>query len=218
MADDNAGHAIDESAYDVSAVAKSARPRTDDLAMPLKAPTSSAGPLPDWADKYKQAQSKKEIVRLTGSCVKWNVNRGFGFISRDDGAPDLYAHQRDLKKEGFRSLAIGEFVEFEIGRMDDGRPHAVKVTGPGGVDVQGQPRESNDDDDDIPLGGSAFSEDVPAHDGGGSSQQGGGEEKKAKAPSTKALNFVPRAVKRPAPAAGARPAATSTKQKLPKGQ
>ncbi|KAJ6739230.1 COLD SHOCK DOMAIN PROTEIN 2 [Salix koriyanagi] len=75
--------------------------------------------------------------RLTGK-VKWfSDQKGFGFISPDDGSDDLFVHQSSIKSEGYRSLGDGEEVEFVIENSDDGRTKAVDVTGPGGNPVQG---------------------------------------------------------------------------------
>jgi CspA family cold shock protein len=46
--------------------------------------------------------------------VKWfNNAKGFGFISRD-GAPDVFVHHTAIQSEGFRTLAEGQKVEFDI--------------------------------------------------------------------------------------------------------
>jgi cold shock CspA family protein len=74
--------------------------------------------------------------------VKWfNVAKGFGFIQPEDGSADIFVHQTNIIADGFRSLAEGEPVEFEVDD-NEGRPKAVNVTGPGGAQPQGQPRQS----------------------------------------------------------------------------
>ncbi|TVM03812.1 MAG: cold-shock protein [Candidatus Brocadia sp. WS118] len=46
--------------------------------------------------------------------MKWfNDKKGFGFISQDNG-DDVFVHQTSIQGEGFRTLAEGDKVEFEI--------------------------------------------------------------------------------------------------------
>ena len=46
--------------------------------------------------------------------VKWfNDAKGFGFITREHG-PDVFVHHTAIKSDGFRTLAEGERVEFEL--------------------------------------------------------------------------------------------------------
>jgi CspA family cold shock protein len=58
--------------------------------------------------------SKQRGTKMEKGTVKWfNDAKGFGFITRD-GAPDVFVHHTAILSEGFRSLAEGESVEFEV--------------------------------------------------------------------------------------------------------
>ena len=51
---------------------------------------------------------------MANGTVKWfNVKKGFGFISQDNG-DDVFVHQTSIQTEGFRTLAEGDKVEFEV--------------------------------------------------------------------------------------------------------
>jgi CspA family cold shock protein len=57
--------------------------------------------------------------------VKWfNDQKGFGFISSDNGAKDIFVHHSVIEGEGFRTLQDGESVEYEA---EDG-PKGMKAT------------------------------------------------------------------------------------------
>ncbi|MCK4532869.1 cold shock domain-containing protein [bacterium] len=60
--------------------------------------------------------------------VKWfNESKGFGFIERDDGAGDVFVHYSSIGGDGFKTLAEGDAVEFELVDSDRG-PKASNVT------------------------------------------------------------------------------------------
>ena len=47
--------------------------------------------------------------------VKWfNSEKGFGFISQADGAPDVFVHHTAIQMSGYRTLDEGQKVEFDI--------------------------------------------------------------------------------------------------------
>lgn len=57
--------------------------------------------------------------------VKWfNDAKGFGFISEDDGIPELFVHFTSIQDDGFKSLPEGQRVEFDITR-DEKFPHGA---------------------------------------------------------------------------------------------
>ena len=65
------------------------------------------------------------MARITGT-VKWfNDAKGFGFIQREGGA-DVFVHFSAIQSNGFKSLAEGDKVEFEIVDGQKG-PQAANV-------------------------------------------------------------------------------------------
>ena len=59
--------------------------------------------------------------------VKWfNASKGFGFITQEEGGPDVFVHFSALEGEGYKSLDEGQAVEFEITQGPKG-PQASKV-------------------------------------------------------------------------------------------
>ncbi|HET7231139.1 MAG TPA: cold-shock protein [Longimicrobium sp.] len=66
-------------------------------------------------------------MRTTGT-VKWfNDTKGYGFITPEDGSKDCFVHHSAIQTQGFRSLAEGERVEFDIVQGAKG-PAAENVT------------------------------------------------------------------------------------------
>jgi cold shock protein len=60
--------------------------------------------------------------------VKWfNGDKGFGFITPDDGAKDLFVHYSEIQGNGYRSLEENQRVNFEVAQGAKG-PQAVGVT------------------------------------------------------------------------------------------
>lgn len=59
--------------------------------------------------------------------VKWfNDQKGYGFVSRDDGSGDVFAHYSAIQGDGFKSLAEGDAVEFDVMDSDKG-PKAANI-------------------------------------------------------------------------------------------
>ena len=60
--------------------------------------------------------------------VKWfNDQKGFGFITPEDGGKDLFVHHSGINAQGFKTLAEGARVEFDVVQGQKG-PAAEGVT------------------------------------------------------------------------------------------
>ena len=96
------------------------------------------------------------MARETGT-VKWfNPEKGFGFITRENGEKDVFVHHSAIQGGGFKTLNDGERVEFDV--------------------VQGQkgPAAENVTRLDAPAGGSEGGYGGGGGRGGGGSRGGGG--------------------------------------------
>ncbi|HOI51199.1 cold-shock protein [Azonexus caeni] len=52
---------------------------------------------------------------MANGTVKWfNDSKGFGFITPDEGGEDLFAHFSAIQGQGFRTLAEGQRVSFDV--------------------------------------------------------------------------------------------------------
>ena len=65
---------------------------------------------------------------MASGTVKWfNAEKGFGFIAQDGGGEDVFVHFSAIQMDGFKTLAEGQVVEFEVKNGDKGL-HATNVT------------------------------------------------------------------------------------------
>jgi cold shock protein len=79
-------------------------------------------------DVSKYIHFKKREVSMTQGTVKWfNSEKGFGFITPDGGAKDVFVHHSEIQGSGFRTLEENQRVQFEISQGPKG-PQAVGVT------------------------------------------------------------------------------------------
>ncbi|XP_068630296.1 protein lin-28 homolog [Battus philenor] len=78
-------------------------------------------------------------VTRRGRCKWFNVAKGWGFITPDDGGQDVFVHQSVIQMQGFRSLGDEEEVEFECKESERGL-EATRVSGPSSIDCHGSNR------------------------------------------------------------------------------
>jgi CspA family cold shock protein len=65
-------------------------------------------------NRAQSVEQKEGEVEMAEGTVKWfNDAKGFGFISQDDG-PDVFVHFSSIQGDGFKSLAEGERVTFDV--------------------------------------------------------------------------------------------------------
>jgi cold shock protein len=84
--------------------------------------------LPERAGRHAvEEEVEKQHMSMLRGKVKWfNDQKGYGFITPEDGSPDVFVHHTAIKAEGFRSLAENQTVEFEVLQSDKG-PKAANV-------------------------------------------------------------------------------------------
>jgi CspA family cold shock protein len=65
---------------------------------------------------------------MTDGTVKWfSADKGYGFITPEDGSEDLFVHHSEVKTTGYASLDEGQKVQFDVGEGKKG-PCATNVT------------------------------------------------------------------------------------------
>ncbi len=75
---------------------------------------------------YSESIQKEEGIFVPEGKVKWfNEKKGFGFIEQD-GGKDLFVHHTAITGEGFKTLAEGQRVRFEVEETPKG-PKAKNV-------------------------------------------------------------------------------------------
>jgi CspA family cold shock protein len=93
------------------------------------APSTSANqPAKPAPKKAAQRASATDNAGREEGQVKWfNVSKGFGFITKDDGE-EIFVHFRSIRGEGRRGLRDGQRVSFVVAQSDKG-PQAEDVEG-----------------------------------------------------------------------------------------
>ena len=71
--------------------------------------------------------------------VKWfNEDKGYGFISPDDGGEDVFVHHSGIAGSGFKSLEEGEMVTYEVTQGNKGLQAANVSRAPAGQSEEGK--------------------------------------------------------------------------------
>lgn len=74
--------------------------------------------------------STTKRTRFNGTLKKWDVARGFGFVTAEQGGQDVFVHVSAFPRGG-RQPIVGEPLSFEIEQDRDGRKQAVRLQRPG---------------------------------------------------------------------------------------
>jgi CspA family cold shock protein len=66
-------------------------------------------------------------MQVTGKVKFFNAAKGFGFLEREDGEPDVFVHFSAIQMEGYKSLDENQRVAFDVIQTQKG-PAAENVT------------------------------------------------------------------------------------------
>lgn len=74
------------------------------------------------------------MPQFTGSVRWFNNAKGYGFLGRNDGGPDVFAHYTCIKRNGYKTLKEGEPVAFDIVQGGQGlqAENVIPLTAPHG--------------------------------------------------------------------------------------
>ena len=78
-------------------------------------------------ERTDAGNGKKERHVMAQGTVKWfNPDKGYGFISREDG-DDLFVHFSEIQMDGYKTLDEGQAVEFDVTTGQNGKLQASNV-------------------------------------------------------------------------------------------
>lgn len=68
-------------------------------------------------------------IRIYGKLKVWNADKGFGFITPDNGGQEIFIHISDYPRQGGKPM-VGETLSFDIGLNKEGKKKAINVQRP----------------------------------------------------------------------------------------
>jgi CspA family cold shock protein len=83
--------------------------------------TQTSGAAPQYAVCRGPRTPVQQEFQVASGTVKWfNEAKGFGFITQQDGGEDVFVHFSAINGDGFKTLAEGETLEFDVTRGPKG--------------------------------------------------------------------------------------------------
>jgi CspA family cold shock protein len=68
----------------------------------------------EWSSRLAR-EIRRQAAMAEGIVKFFNAEKGYGFISREDG-PDVFVHYSNIEGQGYRSLEAGQKVVFDVGQ------------------------------------------------------------------------------------------------------
>merc|ERR1712080_307147 len=120
--------------------------------------------------------TKSPVTMSRSGTVKFfNAEKGYGFITPNDGGEDVFVHQSVIKANGYRTLSEGESVEFDTTQDDrSGKTKCSIVTGPNGAPCPGDGGGRGGGGGGYGGGGGGYGGGGGGYGGGGGGRYGGG--------------------------------------------
>lgn len=67
------------------------------------------------------------MERMTGTVTWFSPGKGYGFITKAKGGPDIFVHYSAIEMDGYKSLNQGDEVTFDTEEGQNGKPQACNV-------------------------------------------------------------------------------------------